>query len=367
MIQVELLPPDRARAQIAAIWTDLEHACRPSVWLRWGWMETWLDTLPVELRPQLVVVRRGDDPIAAFFVCVTTMSEHRVLRWRRALLNQTGSAEYDVLYIEFNGWVHRPGEDVDLIAVLDRLPIAWDELVMRRLDPATPIALDGIFGRYRVVELARDPSPRVDLTAVRAAKDGYLSLLSKSTRAAIRRARRGYEARGELTLERAVTAAQACAFLDELAALSRRRFAERAGGAFESAYFRSFHEALVERRHAVGELELLRLRAGGQTIGLSYNLLADGVVNFYQSGIRYEDDNRLKPGLLLHAEAIEHFARGGHRIYDFLAGQARYKDELATGAIELRSVRILRNRPVFLITEGLGAARAWARRQLQRR
>jgi CelD/BcsL family acetyltransferase involved in cellulose biosynthesis len=365
MIQVELLSPHVAREEIAAVWTPLERACRPSVWLRWGWIETWLDTLPVELRPHLVVVRRDEDAIAAFFIRVTTMSQHRLLRWRRALLNQTGSSEHDVLYVEFNGWVHQPGADVDLIAVLDRLPIDWDELVMRRLDPAIPIALDGIHGRYRVVDLARDPSPRVDLAAVRAAKDGYLSLLGKSTRSAIRRARRGYESRGELTLDRADTVAQARAFLDELAALSRQRFAEQDGGAFESAYFRTFHEALVARRHDQGELALLRLRAGDETLGLSYNLLADGVVNFYQSGIRYEDDNRLKPGLLLHAEAIEHFARAGHRVYDFLAGQARYKDELSTGAIELRSVRVLRDRPVFLVAEGVGALRAWARRHLR--
>jgi len=79
----------------------------------------------------------------------------------------------------------------------------------------------------------------------------------------------------------------------------------------------------------------VRVRYGGRTIGCLYNLVHDGVVAFYQGGFRYESDNKLKPGLVCHAEAVRFNAAAGHRIYDFLGGDSRYKRSLATGATEL--------------------------------
>jgi CelD/BcsL family acetyltransferase involved in cellulose biosynthesis len=349
---VEILSP-AARETARAIWLGLELLARPRYWLRWAWIETWLDSLPADRQPSLVVVRRAGEPIAAFFVGVAAVRKHGVLRWRAAHVQETGDPSLDLIYVEYSGWLARPDAEIDTLSVLDGLPQDWDELVLRRLAPTTPPVLDGIVGPYRLIELGRDPSPYVDLDAVRAAPDGYLSLLGRNTRAAIRRTRRHYEARGPLRLETAATLDEAHAFVAELAELSRKRFARHGGGAFASDYFRAFHASLIERRLAHGEVQLLRLRAGDHTIGLSYSFISDGIVSFYQSGITYEDDKRHKPGLLLHAEAIERAAQAGHRLYDFLAGAARYKEELATGAFELRSVRIQRRRPVFFVEERL--------------
>jgi CelD/BcsL family acetyltransferase involved in cellulose biosynthesis len=365
MTQVEVLPIAGNRDEIRAIWCELEAACNPRYWLRWAWIETWLDTLPRELLPQLVVVR-ADVPIAAFFLRVALAKKHRLLRWRRAHLNEVGDEAYDILHTEYNGWLHRPGRAPELYAVLDRLPFAWDELVMNRLAPDGPPSLERGLGGYRLVEREPSTAPQVSLSAVRSMPDGYLALLGRNTRAAIRRSRRVYGERGPLVLEAADSAREALDYLEGLATLSQQRFAVRRGGAFGHPYFRTFHHALIERRFAMGELELLRLRAGDQTLGYSYNFITDGIVSFYQSGLAYDLDNRLKPGLVLHAEAIERAALAGHRLYDFLEGQSRYKAELSTSSVELRSVRIQQRRPVFYVEEGLDELRSWARRRLQR-
>jgi len=58
-----------------------------------------------------------------------------------------------------------------------------------------------------------------------------------------------------------------------------------------------------------------------------------GVVTFYQSGLRYEDDNRLKPGLIAHSLAIQHYLDGKASEYDFLAGErgrVQYKQSLGS-------------------------------------
>ncbi len=64
-----------------------------------------------------------------------------------------------------------------------------------------------------------------------------------------------------------------------------------------------------------------------------YNFVHQGTVYFYQSGFRYEEDNRLKPGHVTHALVIQACLDRGLDSYDFLASQAsgsRYKQSLAT-------------------------------------
>src|SRR5262249_37473168 len=156
------------------------------------------------------------------------------------------------------------------------------------LAPDGPPSLESGLGGYRLVDRERSLAPQVALSAVRAVPNGYLGLLGRNTRASIRRSRRGYGERGSLVLEAAGPGRVARDYLEGLAALSQQRFAERRGGAFGHPYFRTFHHALIERRFATGELELLRLRAGEQTLGYSYNFITDGIVSFYQSGLAYD-------------------------------------------------------------------------------
>jgi CelD/BcsL family acetyltransferase involved in cellulose biosynthesis len=91
-----------------------------------------------------------------------------------------------------------------------------------------------------------------------------------------------------------------------------------------------FHQALVRRLWEANAVDLLRLSAGDADIGYLYNFKARGKVYAFQSGFAYAPDARLKPGLVTHACAMEHYARDGWREYDFLAGDARYKRSFAS-------------------------------------
>ena len=109
-------------------------------------------------------------------------------------------------------------------------------------------------------------------------------------------------------------------------------------GAFASTRWRDFHTRLVASAFPVGGVQLARVSAGDQVIGLLYNLVERGRVAFYQSGFRYEDDNRLKPGQLTHALVVQACLEQGHDVYDFLAGGPegeRYKASLATDTSRL--------------------------------
>jgi CelD/BcsL family acetyltransferase involved in cellulose biosynthesis len=207
----------------------------------------------------------------------------------------------------------------------------------------------------------RVPSPSVDLERVRASGD-YLSLLSANSRSQIRRAARLYQSRGPLALQAASTAEEAGAIFDELVALHRRTWEARGRPGAFSPFVRGFHERLIARRFAAGEIQLLRVRAGDETIGCLYNFIWDGVVWFYQSGMSQSADPKLKPGLVCHAEAVAHNAALGHRRYDFLGGASQYKRTLATDEHrELVWARVQRPRLRFRLEDGLRRARDLAR------
>jgi hypothetical protein len=63
----------------------------------------------------------------------------------------------------------------------------------------------------------------------------------------------------------------------------------------------------------------------------------------FQSGFRYEEDSRIKPGLVCHALALARYADEGALEYDFLAGDGQHKRSLATGTRTLTWTTLLRD------------------------
>jgi CelD/BcsL family acetyltransferase involved in cellulose biosynthesis len=338
----EIIDPYSPRAE--TLWRDLERTARPAYFLTWGWIENWLAMLPRDEAPGLAVIRDGASITGAFFLGRRTLLRHRVLPSRSAFVNATGVQSRDELCIEHNGIL---GLGCTLAKLIDLLPADWDELFLPGVAREAFRDLEVPRG-YRVSAASTTPSYFVDLEKVRAAGD-YLTLLSSNTRAQIRRARRRV---GACELEVAASLEDALAIYDELVALHAASWQARGErGAFADPWFARFHRRLIEQRFAHGEIQLVRLRNSAGTIGCLYNLISDGRVLFYQSGLAKFDDPVIKPGLLCHAAAIAHCAAGGHRIYDLLGGSARYKESLATGSTELAWLCVQRARLRFALED----------------
>jgi CelD/BcsL family acetyltransferase involved in cellulose biosynthesis len=359
------------RTRIRDAWCELEASSCPSYFLSWGWVENWLDTLPPATDVVLHVVRRAGAPIAAFFLGARPIWRHRFIASRTLHLNQTGDENYDEICIEHNGFLSN-GEPIPVADIVTRLPGRWDEMFLPALDEdgvlakallADAVLPNGAQGAgLRVRVDGRVACPIVDLNAVREAGD-YLSLLGSNTRSQIRKTRKLYEQRG-LAHDVASSPDEARAFFDELVTLHQRSWAERGKPGAFIPYVLRFHHRLIEHRFATGEIRLHRIRAGGRTIGCLYNFVWQDVAFFYQSGLLYEPDARLKPGLLCHSLAIDHDARAGLRCYDLLGGDSRYKRALATGDRTLVWVRIQKPRIRFAVED---AARIFRNRLLTRR
>jgi CelD/BcsL family acetyltransferase involved in cellulose biosynthesis len=356
-----------ARSRIRDVWCGLEATSRPSYFLSWGWVETWLDALPPSAPITLYVARRAGAPVAAFFLGARTQWRHRVLPSRGFHLNQTGDGAYDEICIEYNGMVHS-GQPPPFTEIIAHLPNDWDELYLPALDADDALAtgLVADHARLRLRVDGRTPSPMVDLAKVRDSGD-YLKVLGGNTRSQIRRAQKLYGARGKLGLEVATSPAQALGFFDELVALHRRSWAERGQAGAFLPFVHAFHKRLIEQRFASGEIQLLRIRAGDSTVGCLYNLISRGTVAFYQSGLAVETDGKLKPGLVCHALAVAHDAAAGHRWYDFLGGGSRYKQSLSTDARNLIWLRLQKPRLRFALEDVAHGVRKRVREHLANR
>lgn len=345
---VDPYSPDAGR-----IWRDLEVASRPTYFLTWPWVSNWLACLPRSQAPSLAVIVAAGAPLAAFFLAKRTMIRNRVVPSRALYFNITGIDRVDLLWIEYNGLV---GRDMPLAELLPLLPGGWDELYL-------PALREHAFGDItttddtRVVIDRKVPAHYVDLEQARA--KGYLALLSGQTRSQVKRAQR--EA-GAVTVEFARDARSAIDIYSELVTLHTSQWrAKGKPGAFADPWFDRFHRRMITERFVHGEIELVRVRNGAGSIGCLYNFVHEGRVLQYQSGFATFANEKLKPGFICHTAAIEHAAASGHRVYDFLAGDHRYKKQLATDATVLTWARVQRRRLRFLVEDHVRRWRAQRR------
>lgn len=211
-------------------------------------------------------------------------------------------------------------------------------------------------------------SPYVDLVGIRASGKPYLSSLSSNTRSQIRRSLRAFSAEyGPSRVDVAATPDEKSAWLDELIGLHEATWERRGeAGAFDGSL--PFHRTILERTAGQTDfdelrVDLVRVRFGDTTLGVLYNLVLRGHVQFYQSGLFYPEDRRLQPGLVTHALVIEHYLTSGEERYDFLGGEpepVRYKRSLSTDADPLVWANFSSSRPKMSTIRLL--RRAWRMR-----
>jgi CelD/BcsL family acetyltransferase involved in cellulose biosynthesis len=180
----------------------------------------------------------------------------------------------------------------------------------------------------------------VDLERLRSEGKDFDLVLSSNTRQQIRRSMRHYERLlgSPSRLQPAQTVTEALKYLYQLADLHQNSWKTRGRpGVFGSRKFIRFHEKLIRTCFPLGGIQLLRLQVGTEVVGILYSFTHSGRVYFYQSGFRYEDDNRFKPGLVAHYMAVQHCLAGETlKEYRFLAGDSRYKRSLSSDCQRLR-------------------------------
>ncbi|MDJ0710565.1 MAG: GNAT family N-acetyltransferase [Woeseiaceae bacterium] len=333
--------PARNRSDIARLWQDLESRAEGPFFLSWDWIGSWLSALPQHIVPSLLCVSTGDRTVGLGILTRTDQRRHGVIHSQVLSLNQSGDAELDGIAIEHNDILVEHGLEADVTAAA----LAWLAREYRRWDEFNVSWATTEVASRMTAARGPMPAPRavderpyfiVGLDEVRRSGGDYLATLSRNTRYQIRRAMKRYAEAGPVELSRAASIDEALEMLEQLRSLHEEHWKKRGEpGAFHDEFRQSFHRQLVSSCFASGGVDLLRVSAGGEPFGYLYNFFHRGVVYNYQSGFRYTDDAKLKPGLVSHAVAIQDYLDRDVVAYDFLMGRHRYKQSLAnrTGAM----------------------------------
>jgi CelD/BcsL family acetyltransferase involved in cellulose biosynthesis len=322
-VTASALPP---LAELASLWRRLEAQGETSFFVAWPWIGAWLEALPPALALRLLRLERDGICEGAAIATWSHSRRHGLITARGLHLNATGDRNLDCLTIEHNGFVGcRTGHDDVWRAVGEWFTSGGIDADELDLPGVTDDVALGRFGSDRL-----EHGFRVELAQVRAGNGKVGSILSANARQQLSSAMRALATNGPIVLEAAGTVDQALAFFDQLKQFHIQSWTRRGRRhAFASPFFERFHRVLIARGAESRDVELLRLSAGGTPFGYLYNLCWKGHVYAYQSGFD-DSNNRLRPGYIAHALAIERHSAAGAADYDFMAGTNRLKQSFST-------------------------------------
>lgn len=361
-IEVVLVPLP-ALATLETAWRELEERSQGSFFTSWSWIGVWLRNLPVSVKPQLLQATQGGRIVGLGLLVRSTRQRFGLPFCEAWHLHATGDKGQDVVMIEHNDLL----VDADLANRVRPLMLAhWQAKAGR----VSELHLPGLPGNGWYPQVTRDfgredqqrTSYGVDLAAVRDKNFDYVSLLSGHARRFIRRSLKEYQKLGEVQVEVAQSVEQGLHFLARLSELHQSRWtALGEPGAFNGEFFERFHRELVAQNLPRGEIQLLRVHAGGRDIGYLYSFVRGKRLYVYQSGFDYTVlEKHGRPGLITHTLAVEYNARQGFDMYDLMVGESRYKTTMST-VQETMTWTVLRKPALRFQLEGW--VRDWRRKR----
>jgi CelD/BcsL family acetyltransferase involved in cellulose biosynthesis len=280
----------------------------------------------------------------------------------------TGERPEDAVYPEYLNIIAERGLEKEVASTFARALTEgalgrWDELVMPQLDGESVLvpALTASLERAGVVCQQATAGSASYLTLPPSWEE-YLQQLPSSRRAYIRQSLRRFErwADSDASYRCATTPAQLAEGKMVLAALHENRWGS-GHGKFHSPRFSAFHDGVMTGLLRADALELLWLSVRGEPVAALYNIVWNHKVYFYQSGRKMDVPAGIRPGIVLHAHAIQRAIAAGRREYDFLSGGEHYKGSLALAARPLVHFRAARPSLVELAHRVAERGVGWAR------
>ncbi len=338
-LQLEVVATEAEFAALAAEWEALQTSAQvTSVFETFDWQYLWWRTY-ARGRPLRLVLARSAGALVGilplFVDTVTIASPVRLLR----LVGTGGDTSPDDL-----GPLLAAGREAEIAGALAdavlQLP-GWDVLLITDLQPenAFRTALE-LRAAAAGLALRHGRSERIAYLALPKSYEAWLQSLHRDRRYRVRHIRKklaaAHEARFFVWEDRATLPEG----IDTLVRLHLKRWRGRSES-FSSPQYLAFHGALMAACLERDRLRLYCLELSGAIVAMFYFYRFRGRVYLMQSGFD-PDFAAFKPGQVLLGHIVEHAIGERHEVLDFLRGDHRYKDELATGERETVFLNVFR-------------------------
>jgi CelD/BcsL family acetyltransferase involved in cellulose biosynthesis len=353
---------------VEALYTCVfQNKALENIFLGYEWISTWLKCALIT--PELITFTLpcGNQPIGfAFIGCIESSLG------KTFLLNQTGNQQDDQIWIEYNDVIcashHQACRDA-LLSYLANKHKAFKFIGINNIEP-----WDHKQWREWSLEPSNGYSAASRQASATESEGSLVAHFSKNTKSQISRSKRFIAQHyGELTL-RWLSPEQIEAALKEMGSLHIKQWGKHDfGSGFSNTRFVDFHRQLMQKgmqendaNTRAARVHLAKFTAGELTIGYLYFFTLKNKVYFYLSAINYaSQDNKYKPGLLMHKLAMQHFDGLGYSSYDFLAGDARYKTSLSNEKYLLHSMQLYVNKWYYLPLKLAVNIKRWCTKMLK--
>jgi CelD/BcsL family acetyltransferase involved in cellulose biosynthesis len=337
---------------VAALWRALQDQAQGSFFQSWRWVSARLEDAPEHTH--LLEVYDDETLIGLAFATAKRVWRKGFLPMKLLYFNDFGLAGHDVVCVEYNDFLWHKAATPDqrqktwqaLLALPD---LRYSGIFIRSASPQAQSDILAFHASCHKESLG--PTHGVDLAAVRQA-GGLLGLLSANTRQQIRRSARSYETQGALRFDIASNVDVANDYYQRLCQLHQARWQARGHPTIIDYPAQvAMHQRLIMQGVPARAVHLARISAGERDIGYLFLTCWQGHVDFYLGALRYEEDTRLKPGLIAHWLAVEYFARQEYDYYDFLAGDNQAKQQLGQRGPSLDTIIVRKKRLIFALED----------------
>ena len=342
-VVIQFLTAGRDFAELAPEWNRLHEQCiTASVFNSWIWQYQWWQTYGADQPLRLLVALEGGEAVGVLALYIQTVE---VMGVPVRLLRLVGSGA-DTHPDDLGPVIAAERED----EIARKLAVAAlcigevDVIALSDIDPRSrfPAALEKAAADFGCDSLAT-PCERIAYVDLPTSWAGYLASLKSDHRRLIRNARQKAAASHEVRFFVWDDAAKLDRAVDRLVELHRARWSASGGSeSFSSAQYIDFHRRIIKACFAREWLRLYCLELDGEIAAITYCYRFRNRVYLMQAGF---DPAKAKanPGRVLLGYALEHAIGEGNLVFDFLRGEHRYKDQLATGHRTTRCVRVFRN------------------------
>lgn len=345
-MHVRIIDSSSEFAALEATWEALQAgAAVTSVFVTFDWQYQWWRAYGRGRSLRLLVATCGDDVLGILPLCV---SVERVMGYPVRVLQFVGTGG-DTSPDDL-GPVLAAGREAEVARLLAdaavRVP-GWDVIRLRDVQPGSVFtaAMAGA-ARSAALSCTVGRSERIAYLDLPQTWDAWLASLHRDRRYRVRKIRKDLLAahpdarfwvwRDGATLDAGV---------DRLIQLHHARWHDAGQRhAFSSPEYVAFHRAVMHACFGRDRLRLYALELGGEIAAMFYMYAFREGLYLMQTGFD-PAHAKLKPGHVLLGWIIEHAIGERRRVLDFLKGEHRYKEELATGERETASVTAFRTCP----------------------